>query len=323
VIWVSWRLQRTETLIAAGILALLAALLIPTGLEMGNAYHHDGLAACTGANVSESCNQAIGAFTERFRQVGDLLAWFTLLPGLIGVLLATPFILELENGTYRLAWTQSITRRRWIVSKLAIAIGAALVVAVALTLLVTWWRSPLVHLQGRMDASVFDAEGIVVFGYILFALGVATALGVVWRRAVPALVVAFAAYFVARIFVDTWLRQRLVSPLTATWSITGSQPAKLNHAWVLTQRPSDRLGQPTSLFRGCFPQPPLNGHAKLINPKEPNADCLLQHGAGFMHAVYHPASHFWILQGIETSLFAGTALILLAFSAWWTHRRAT
>ena len=31
-IWVGWRQQRTETLIALGILALLAAVLVPTGL---------------------------------------------------------------------------------------------------------------------------------------------------------------------------------------------------------------------------------------------------------------------------------------------------
>lgn len=30
-----------------------------------------------------------------------------------GILLAAPFVLELEQGTYRLVWTQSITRTRW------------------------------------------------------------------------------------------------------------------------------------------------------------------------------------------------------------------
>jgi len=36
VTWVSWRLQRTEILIGLGILALLAALLIPTGITMAS-----------------------------------------------------------------------------------------------------------------------------------------------------------------------------------------------------------------------------------------------------------------------------------------------
>ena len=43
--WVSWRLQRTETVIALAILGLLAALLIPTGISMANAYHQDGLSS--------------------------------------------------------------------------------------------------------------------------------------------------------------------------------------------------------------------------------------------------------------------------------------
>jgi hypothetical protein len=38
-------------------------------------------------------------------------------------------------------------------------------------------------------------------------------------------------------------------------------------------------------------------------------------------AVYHPASHFWPLQLIETALFGGLALALLAFAAWWIHER--
>ena len=118
------------------------------------------------------------------------------------------FVLELENGTYRLAWTQSITRRRWIATKLAAAIAVALLAALAMTLLITWWRTPLVHLQGRMDNSVFDFEGTVAAGYVLFALGLALAVGAVWRRTVPALVVAFVGYLASRIFVDTWLRQR-------------------------------------------------------------------------------------------------------------------
>ena len=42
-IWVAWRQQRTETLIAAAVLALLAVLLIPTGIEMASRYDHDGL----------------------------------------------------------------------------------------------------------------------------------------------------------------------------------------------------------------------------------------------------------------------------------------
>ena len=315
-IWLGWREQRTETLIAAGFLVLLAALLVPTGIEMASAYHDDGLAGCVATSPSFSCSAAIQSFTSRFESLSNLISWLTLVPGIFGVLLAAPLVLELEQGTHRLAWTQSITRRRWIAGKLGLAVGAALLAALALTLLLTWWRAPFVHLQGRLDPAAFDSEGTVVFGYTLFALGLAAAVGVVWRRAVPALVIGFAGYFAARIFVDTWLRQRLISPLSATWGITGRQPAALGHAWVLNQYPSDRLGHRAASQAGACLR--AAGAAKrLISPS-----CLAQRGAGYMHAVYQPGSHFWPLQGVETGLFAGTALLLLTFAAWWTHERA-
>ncbi len=304
--WVSWRLQRSETLIAAGILALVVALLVPTGITMASAYHHDGLAACLGTNPSYSCNQSIIGFQLRFRPLFGLLDWFTLIPGLIGVLLAAPFILELENGTYRLAWTQSITRRRWIATKLAVPVATALLIAAALILVTTWWREPFVDLNGRMETGTYDSEGTVVFGYTLFALGLALAVGAVWRRAVAAVTVAFVGYFVARIFVDTWLRNRLVAPLKATWRAAATQPANLDHANVI----SENGGGPGIVVRQGSGALGAHVHVRA------------GFGPSIMHAVYQPPSHFWPLQGLETALFGGAALILIAFAAWWTHRRA-
>lgn len=310
-IWLGWRQQRTESLVAAGLLALLAALLVPTGLQMASAYHHDGLAACLAANPSAGCSDAIQGFTTRFEPIGNLMGWLTIVPGLVGVLLAAPFVLQLESGTYRLDWTQSITRSRWIAGKLALAIAAAIVASFVFIELVTWWRAPLVHLQGRMDSSVFDSEGIVAFAYTLFGLGLALALGVVWRRAVPALIVAFVGYFAGRVFVDTWLRQRLTPPASATLARPGGrEPAALSHALVLSERSSDRFGHEVV--------PPIG--ACLRAPENVRA-CLARLGGGYVHAVYEPASRFWSMQLVEFGLFAGVALALIAFAAWWTHSR--
>jgi hypothetical protein len=306
-IWVGWRQQRTETVIAVGILAVLAVLLIPTGITMISAYHHDGLAACVQPNASDSCQQAIGSFTNRFEQLSHLIDWFTLVPGMIGVLLAAPLTSQLEHGTYRLDWTQSITRGRWLAGKLGLAIVTGVLISGAFVVLITWWRGPFVHLHGRMENSVYDSEGVVVFGYTLFAFGLAAAIGVVWRRAVPALVVAFAGYFASRVFVDTWLRQRLISPLSATFA--PDRGPDLNRSWVLSQFPSDRLGHPIGPFSG---------------PCAPDAQTCVAPGKGaiaYMHAVYHPASHFWPLQLFETALFGGLAVALIGFAAWWTLRR--
>ena len=317
-IWVSWRQQRTETLIALGVLGLLAALLVPTGVHMASVYHHDGLSACFSSN-SRVCQGAVGDFSRRFESLGGLLGWFNLVPGLIGVLLAAPFIQELENGTFRLAWTQSITRRRWLAVKLGVTIAAALIAALLLTALLTWWRAPLDHLHGRMESNVFDFEGTVPFAYVLFGLGLALAAGAVWRRTVPAVIVGFAGYTAARVFVATWLRQRYQSPLSSTWPLTkGAGDPNLNHAWVLSQQPSDKLGH---AFR---PRPGLlESCSQVITDKTARIDpsCLAKLGGGYDHAIYQPASRFWLFQGIETALFGGVAIALILFAAWWVHER--
>jgi hypothetical protein len=311
--WVAWRLQRTETLIMAALLALLVALLIPTGIQMATAYHHDGMAACVVANAPPQCGNVIGNFTARFEPIRNATVWLTLLPGIIGVSLAAPLVFELEHGTHRLAWTQSITRRRWLGGKIGMSVAAALLATLALTLLLSWWRIPFVKLNGRIDPAQYDAEGIVPYGYTLFALGLAMALGVLWRRAVPAVVVAFLGYFGLRLFVDIWLRQRLVSPVSKTWSNATRGP-DLQHSWVLSQTPSDKFGN-------AVPVIPEPCGSAISKPGGPHIRCFSTHGASYSHAVYHPPSHFWALQGIETAMFAGAALLLMAFAAWWTHQR--
>jgi hypothetical protein len=319
--WVSWRLQRTETLIVVAMFALISALLIPTGLSMASAYHHEGISACLSAS-NIKCEDAVQSFTNRYDNgVSNLFAWFNLVPGIIGALFAAPLILELESGTFRLAWTQSITRRTWLVRKLGLTVSATLLAGLALTLLLTWWRVPLDHLHGRMQQNVFDFEGIVTFGYVLFALALTLALGAVWRRTAPAVVVGFVGYTVVRVAVLAWFRQRYESPLAATWKLGPQRTGPdLHDAWVLSQQPSDKLGRPVvhafDLILNCSSA--VNAHARRIDPS-----CLTRAGAGFTHAIYQPASRFWLFQGIETAIFGGLAVALLVFAVWWIHERVS
>lgn len=305
--WVAWRLQRTETLIAAALLAALAILLVPTGIQIASAFDSDHLSQCLTPD-SFTCAQAVRSFESRFGALQNLADWFTLVPGILGALLAAPFVLDLEQGTHRLAWTQSVTRRRWLLTKLGLAVAAALLATVALIVLLTWWRAPFVRLDGRMDNSVYDAEGVVPIGYALFALGLAAAIGALWRRAVPALVISVVGYFAARIFVDGWLRQRLVTPLHATWRFAKNTPASLNHAWVLNEGPAGTGGKILSKV-AAIPCPPGTPGCKAHLP-------------AYMSATYIPPSRFWDLQLLELAVFGGIALLLLLFAAWWTHERA-
>ena len=79
---------------------------------------------------------------------------------------------------------------------------------------------------------------------------------------------------------------------------------------MLHQFPSDRLGHLAPIDITC-------AHGPNIATNCPDT------GVGYMHAVYHPASHFWALQGIETAIFGGLALAMLALAAWWVYERVS
>lgn len=309
--WLSWRQQRIETLITAAVLAVLAVAFIPTGIHVADLFAKLHLARCAGSD-SQACQFATGNLTLRAGVLNGLLdsGWFNLIPGLIGVALAAPLLLDRENGTTRLAWTQSITRRRWVATKVAVAVATVLVAGAAFSLLFTWYRGPLDRLDGRWDK--FDFEGSVPIAYMLFALGLALAVGVLVRRSTAALTVAFVGYVAGRVFVESWLRERFITPLSATWRLNAAGP-NLSHAWLIREGPSNKAGHflaaGTNVFQSC-PKIGPEGDKTL------GAGCAARHGAGFTHALYQPASRFWEFQGIETALFAGVGLLLLVFAAW-------
>jgi hypothetical protein len=316
-IWVGWRQQRLETLIAVAMLAVLAAVAIPVGVHMASIYTHEGLGACTGNAQPGPCNVSVASFLIRFTGLNLLFMWSTLVPALAALLLAAPFVLDLDNGTYRLYWTQSITRRRWIATKLGLSVAGSVAVAGCLIALAMWLRAPLDHLDGRMSSNVYDAEGVAPVAYALFVLGVAVAIGAVWRRTVPALLVAFVVYVVGRVFMDSWLRQRLLSPVKTTWLANGSGP-NLNQALVINQFVSDKNGHELTGAAGRCVSGGSGGlftHTHVcVQPQAPGTHV-------YTTALYQPASRFWELQGVEFGIVAGIGLLLVLAAAWWTDRR--
>ena len=313
-IWVTWRQQRTETLIAALLLVLVAALIVPTGLQMASVYDSEGVAACLSAE-SDSCRQTLASFSSRWESLLNFVSWLNLVPVLLGALIAAPLVLEFERGTFRLAWTQSVSRDRWLATRLALVVVASLAAGLFFALLMTWWRDPLDDVNGRFS-DAFDLEGVVPLAYTLFAAALVLALGVALRRAAAAIGLAFILFLALRIGIGNWARPNYQERIEATW--TGdARPSDLAGAWIFREAGEIRLpdGQrpDPSVVQGC-----LGGQG----PKGVNEECLAEHGiTAFSHASYHPADRFWTFQAIEAGIFVAMALALLACSVWWIRRR--
>ena len=62
----------------------------------------------------------------------------------MGLFWGAPLIArEVADGTHRIAWNQSVTRTRWTIVKLGLIGLAAVATAGLLSLIVTWWASPI------------------------------------------------------------------------------------------------------------------------------------------------------------------------------------
>jgi hypothetical protein len=244
----------------------------------------------------------------------NLAVWFNLVPVVLGALLAAPFVAEFERGTFRFAWTQSITRNRWLAARLALIVAAALAASLLLTLLLAWWRGPLDDVNGRMPDG-FSLEGVVPIAYTLFAVALVLAIGVVMRRTAAAVGLALVVFFAVRVTLENWARPRYAEKIKESW--VGGSERDLHDAWVFRNGGELRLadGQPPdpAVVAACAGE----GSGKTFD-----AACLAEHDiVSYTHAVYHPASRFWLFQGIEAGIFTAFTVALIAFSLWWIRKR--
>ncbi len=170
-----------------------------------------------------------------------------------------------------------------------------------------------------MATNTYDAEGIVPVAYALFVLGLAVALGALWRRTVPALLSAFVA-----------LRRRACAHgqlaassawsarLTTTWPLRGRRrPEALNRGLVVDQFLSDKSGQAHS---GRDTSSASERRRRIVHTRIVGL-CSPARPHGYMTAIYIPPSRFWDLQAVEFGLVAGIGAILILAAGWWTHRR--
>ncbi|MGZ6564440.1 MAG: transporter [Solirubrobacteraceae bacterium] len=332
--WVAWRQHRLQMLWGAAAMTVLALFLVPTGLSMAHFFSSSGLARCF-TTAGADCGSLSQAFDNRYSGLAFLIPLFMAAPVLVGMFYGAPLIArEMDGGTYRLAWTQGVTRLRWLVTKLMVVVGSALAGSVALAYLVTWWSRPLVANEGSLRQGVFDLRGIVPIAYTIFAVMLGVAVGSIVKKTLPAIGVTLVGYAGVRVLIDLYIRphymaaRSVIQPLVTKGIVTvGRAPNSLRGAWVISNNTVDRLGNvvsrgggfdfgylasrcPAVAAAGPFPRPGVS---------DPLPACL-QHLGLRESLLYQPASRFWTFQWIEFAIFIALALGLFAFTRWRTKR---
>jgi hypothetical protein len=337
-IWLVWRQHRLQALFAVAGLAVLAAFLVPTGLQMRHAFDRVGLDDCLpkatrvqvlqaapgdpgqGSGLVGACNERADQFTARFGYLNNagVLLWF--LPLLAGLFWGAPLVArELEQGTHRLVWTQGVSRTRWALAKFGLVGGGVVLVAAGFALLVTWWRLPLDQAAGRQylaPGPIYDLIGPVPIGYALFAVALGVLAGVLTRRTQAAMAVALVGFLATRIVVEFMVRPNLLTPARRIFPVAGAtMPNELVRDWIVSAGVYSATGQ--RLSGGT-----LGSYSSQYCGPQLSGKCEAGQSAGTYNQELFFSSHrIWLLQGIETALFIALAVLLLLAAVQWIRRR--
>lgn len=316
--WVTWRQYRYQGALAAALLAVLAGLLLISGLHAAQVWH-SALAGCMKDSSCGHLSLSSPAFTT-------LVIGTAAVPLLAGLFWGAPMVAhELEAGTNQFAWTQSITRRRWLAVRAGWLLLAAALLAGAVSVMVTWWMGPDRALNAdAFKVFRFDITGIVPVGYAIFAMALGLCAGALLRRTLPALAVTLAGFAGVRELFALLLRPHYMTPVTAYYKLT----APFTPAGSYLPVGQGIVGANGKLPSGGLSDYYINGlqipagAQKCVPDHSIQVDlsCLAAHGyRGSL--TYQPASRFWAFQGIETGAFLVLAAVLLGITFWVIKQR--
>jgi len=192
-LWVTWR-QHRGLLISVPATFIVAVIVM---LIEGPKIHHDyaTLMACR-PMASPACQQLSNYFNSTDWHEGNGVHVALLAVPVLLAMFAGPPILarELENGTFRYAWTQGIGRLRWTVAKLTFLGAMVTILAFVISQLFTWFFAPFLTTENMtvLSPSVFDARGVSYAAWTLTAFCMGAFLGMLVRRILPAMVACHA-----------------------------------------------------------------------------------------------------------------------------------
>jgi ABC-type transport system involved in multi-copper enzyme maturation permease subunit len=332
--WMSWRQFRAQALAGVAALALLAAYLLNLGMDIRDT-RDSYLAQCRG-DCAQAMTQFLGDYQNTLLFLAALLG---LVPTILGMFWGAPLIArELEAGTHRLVWNQSVTRRRWLTVKLLVVGLASMTVAGLASLLLTWAASPVDQVaDDRFSTLVFGARNIAPIAYAAFAFTLGTTIGLLVRRSVPAMALTMLAFTIIQFAMPNLVRPHLMPPVTITkpmtadainearalGSLTGGAVVKgltIPDAWISdTSKLLTANGRPLDedQFDECFMNPPKTGATGTFGDTAACLGNLDLH----MEIAYQPDHRYWPFQWIESAIYLALSALLTAFGLWHIQRR--
>ncbi|WP_409237885.1 hypothetical protein [Streptomyces sp. PA5.6] len=295
------RQHRTVLWILFGLFVLGTAALAADRVWVGHAADVFAATDCTIRTYTPGCGGTVRGYLDAEHQFTRNLDYAGMamlgLPCLIGAFVAGPIVAkDLESGTYKWAWTQSVTPARWLAARLSVV--AALVVSgvVLFTAVQRWaWTTGPEIEYGRAawyEEAMYGSLGTVGIGYALLGLAIGALAGLLTRHVLRAMVAATGFTLIA-VVVLPLARPHLWATETTTWAQT--YPQATPNFGLLVERgmlTADGKRLPETL---CWD-----------SSREPDP-CYAEHQVTGWYSDFHPSSHFWPLQLVETGILLALA----------------
>jgi len=206
--WLAWRQHRKQFMIFGLILFVFAIFTVLTGNHYWHEYQST-LATCRQNPANPSCSDIEGSLGLSFGAFLRVVYVTAIgVPLVLGLFLGSPmFSREYEEGTNKLVWTQSVSRRRWLTVKLLWVIVFAALYGLAISLLASWWARTTNSInQSRFDTGQFDVQGIMPLVYSVFFTTIGFTMSAWFRKSILAIGITLGLFIVFQASVGEWVR---------------------------------------------------------------------------------------------------------------------
>jgi ABC-2 family transporter protein len=316
-----WMVLRRYRLLFALMFVLVVALVIWMYL-LGRAFD--------AAVASAACHRSTfgcDVYTNLNKQAIALNIMLLFVPCLFGIVFGAPLVAgEFDQHTNRLAWTQGISRTKWLVSKWFTVLVVLVLLATLLTLVAQWWvgrtyeQLPFQLVEtvgvgqvGHIQPQFFPVTGLAPIGYTAFAFSLGVASGVVVRKVSWAIAGTVVIYAVVALLMVTVIRPNLAPQVfVASSGQPGAGPAapaevrlgawNLGTVYVYTPGASNITNRPSAQT--------VAQHCETYPYDARYFDCLEVHGIE-QGTYFQPSTHYWELQWWESAILVGSSALLL------------
>jgi ABC-type transport system involved in multi-copper enzyme maturation permease subunit len=337
-IWLSWRQFRAQAYTVATLLLAFVVALTLTWDQVTDLARSAGFTGCQPGACDQSAAGAFRYAVSSDMVIGPLYgvgkSLMLALPVLLGVFWGAPLIArELETRTYRIILSQSVSRRRWLLVKLAFGGVATALLVGLVSLVLTRWSTLIDQAgPGRISPMTFTARGIVPIAYATLAFILGALVGQALRRTLTAMTVTLLVVAGLQVAAPFAVLHLLGQPVTSVTAL------EVNDSHRIFMDPSTKrakiavsYGIPGAVilsrtavtstgaeFEGAVDTTTCDPSSR---PLSSGCEAWLKKQNLSQKVTYVPGSSFWALQWQTFGVLFALTLALAWFSLWWVERR--